>query len=160
MFSPPHSTKQEHRRRLSRGSFDVQTAHEHVGTGTPVDVPVPRSVTFVFKLGPAVSVFRIDDRAGGMPSPLLLEGRPEIGLQIDRVEGKIAKSLGQNTELRICAMAFVQNEHLFFIDGAPSSPEIAFFATHPYPHFREFGFELLNDLLRLHVDRLTSLFPP
>ena len=30
---------------MSRGSSDRQTAHPQVGTGTPVEVPVPRNVT-------------------------------------------------------------------------------------------------------------------
>src|SRR6185436_6388767 len=37
----------ETRKRLSRGSFEVQVSHSQPMEGTPVDVPVPRKVSFM-----------------------------------------------------------------------------------------------------------------
>src|SRR5687767_1860872 len=45
---PACSTITETRRRLSRGSSDLQVTHSQPIEGTPVDVPVPRKVSFMF----------------------------------------------------------------------------------------------------------------
>jgi len=37
----------ETRKRLSRGSSDVQVSQSQAMEGTPVDVPVPRKVSFI-----------------------------------------------------------------------------------------------------------------
>ena len=42
------STRSDVRRRESRGSVLVQTGHVQPVSGTPVDVPVPRNVIFIF----------------------------------------------------------------------------------------------------------------
>ena len=42
---PGTSTWMDGRRRVSRGSEDVQTSHVHPIIGTPDEVPVPRKVT-------------------------------------------------------------------------------------------------------------------
>ena len=44
------STKAEQRVRLSRGSSLLHTSHWHPITGTPHEVPVPKSVSFTFLL--------------------------------------------------------------------------------------------------------------
>ena len=42
------STKRDVRSRESRGSWLVQTGHVQPISGTPVEVPVPRKVIFIF----------------------------------------------------------------------------------------------------------------
>ena len=44
---PACSIKTETRRRLSRGSSEVQVSQSQAIDGTPVDVPVPRNVSFI-----------------------------------------------------------------------------------------------------------------
>src|SRR6185503_20708302 len=46
---PACSMRIETRKRLSRGSFDVQVSQSQAIEGTPVDVPVPRNVSFMMK---------------------------------------------------------------------------------------------------------------
>jgi hypothetical protein len=51
MFLFPKETIAEVRKRLSRGSFDVQTGQPQPITGTPWEVPVPRNVNLNFGMG-------------------------------------------------------------------------------------------------------------
>src|SRR5437868_9743587 len=44
---PACSTMIETRRRLSRGSSEVQVSHSQPIDGTPVEVPVPKKVNFI-----------------------------------------------------------------------------------------------------------------
>ena len=44
---PACSMRMETRKRLSRGSSEVQVSHSQAMEGTPVDVPVPRNVSFM-----------------------------------------------------------------------------------------------------------------
>src|SRR2546425_12088768 len=44
---PACSMRTETRRRLSRGSSDVQVSQSQAIEGTPVEVPVPRKVNFI-----------------------------------------------------------------------------------------------------------------
>jgi hypothetical protein len=44
---PACSTSTETRRRLSRGSSDVQVSQSQPMEGTPVEVPVPSKVNFI-----------------------------------------------------------------------------------------------------------------
>lgn len=44
---PACSTNTETRKRLSRGSSETHTSHSHPIVGTPVEVPVPRKVSFI-----------------------------------------------------------------------------------------------------------------
>ncbi len=44
---PACSIRTETRRRLSRGSSDVHVSQLQAMEGTPVDVPVPRKVSFI-----------------------------------------------------------------------------------------------------------------
>ena len=43
----PSSSNAEQRKRVSRGSDDVHTSHLQPTSGTPVDVPVPKNVSFM-----------------------------------------------------------------------------------------------------------------
>lgn len=59
------------RRRMSRGSLLVQTAHEHARAGTPALVPVPRKVK------------RIEDvMARAMPAPPRGRARNQVLLEV------------------------------------------------------------------------------
>jgi hypothetical protein len=42
------STMSEGRKRLSRGSAETHVAHWQLTVGTPVDVPLPRMVNFIY----------------------------------------------------------------------------------------------------------------
>src|SRR2546430_8297632 len=44
---PPCSIRTETRRRLSRGSSEVQVSQSQAIEGTPVEVPVPKKVSFI-----------------------------------------------------------------------------------------------------------------
>ena len=44
---PACSISTDTRRRLSRGSSDVHVSQLHAIEGTPVDVPVPKKVSFI-----------------------------------------------------------------------------------------------------------------
>src|SRR5947199_8886729 len=44
---PPCSIRIETRRRLSRGSSETHVSHSQPMEGTPVDVPVPKKVSFI-----------------------------------------------------------------------------------------------------------------
>jgi len=46
---PACSMRMETRKRLSRGSSEVQVSHSQAMEGTPVDVPVPRKVSFMIE---------------------------------------------------------------------------------------------------------------
>ena len=48
---PPCSTSTETRRRLSRASADEHVSQSQPMEGTPVDVPVPRKVSFILVNG-------------------------------------------------------------------------------------------------------------
>src|SRR5207248_9669536 len=45
-FWPSRDKRMEGRRRLSRGSVELQTRHGQPSVGTPIDVPEPRTVIF------------------------------------------------------------------------------------------------------------------
>lgn len=51
IFVLPEVSSADERSRLSRGSSEVHTSHPHPMTGTPCEVPVPRSVSFKLVLG-------------------------------------------------------------------------------------------------------------
>src|SRR6185503_7973635 len=59
--APSHSRRTDGRRRLSRGSVEVQTLQRQVRTGTPVEVPVPRNVTRTVPLGLEPGAGKDDD---------------------------------------------------------------------------------------------------
>src|SRR5260370_25224857 len=46
-FCPLRESRREGRRRLSWGSFEVQTRQWHAREGTPMEVPEPRMVSFM-----------------------------------------------------------------------------------------------------------------
>jgi len=48
MDQPACSIRTDTRKRLSRGSSEVQVSQSQAIEGTPVDVPVPRKVSFMF----------------------------------------------------------------------------------------------------------------
>jgi hypothetical protein len=47
------------RRRLSRGSSEMQVSQSHAIEGTPVDVPVPRKVSFIFESSQRKIIFHL-----------------------------------------------------------------------------------------------------
>ena len=53
MRLPACSIRMETRSRLSRGSSDMHVSQSHAIDGTPVEVPVPRKVSFIWERGPS-----------------------------------------------------------------------------------------------------------
>ncbi len=92
-----------------------------------------------------VGLFCASSLAGIQLVPRLFQRIADGGLQVNRIDRRIAKAVGENDELHVGNMPLVQHDNRFAINGADATAEISFFLANNKA-------ELGGSLLKLFQD--------
>ena len=111
MLRPSTSMKQEQRVRESRGSSEVQTSQLQPITGTPVEVPVPRSVTRMADLFRGRQL-QVDLRLSSVPG--FLQCVTYRRFDENGIYGFLPQDIRQNRQMYFRRVPFVENNNSIF----------------------------------------------
>ena len=123
----------------------------HVGqgqpiTGIPVDVPVPRRITFKSTASVLIRVVLSPDT-----QPQSLYCFADSGTHENGIDGKTAEALRQDGKLGFGRMVSVEDDDIFTVYRAASTAKMAFFPPHVESQLTEGFFQRADDVFRLHA---------
>ena len=120
-------------------------------TGTPVDVPVPSSVS---RTGSTIGIgLDLNVHSG---SPRILKRLPDSRLQVDVVYRKIAQGTGQYGQMRLRGLILVQHHERLVIANAQSTPKAAALPSDGNSKLPHGLFQLSYYVLRFHASKLQT----